>query len=441
MSDSVDDVARGDLTAAAEDGALSLRGWVVGNSTPIEEIEIADQAERLIARVQVNRPRPDLAQMFERPQRDSAGFSVTLEPHGTGDDELVVRLICGEGHAPLLASIGVGVAVPSRRAPNGSSPNGSGVVWSSLTSDPPYWSVADIGESRKVLTGRDGWLFLQGDANDVIGQHTGRVRLGRRRRRAWRRLLARRRKFADERDVAWLCLVIPDKEAVYPEHMPASVKPAPQRPVHEFMQVAKRCRAPVVYALPHLETRKGEGDLYARTDTHWNHRGSYAAYRLICDRLRERGMALDVLEPEAFVWSEETIAGDLGGKMHPGPVLGPMLRASPRNPRARLALDNGVPNHGRVWMYEQAGGEGPTCVMFGESFAENLIVFLKETFRRLVVVHTSMFVPEILEREQADVALSLPLERFLVRVPDDDDALRRLTETAQRKGGELPWTL
>jgi hypothetical protein len=36
--------------------------------------------------------------------------------------------------------------------------------------------------------------------------------------------------------------------------------------------------------------------------------------------------------------------------------------------------------------------------------------------------------------------LSIPIERFLVRLPDDGDAFGKLAALAVGKGGELPWS-
>jgi hypothetical protein len=51
-----------------------------------------------------------------------------------------------------------------------------------------------------------------------------------------------------------------------------------------------------------------------------------------------------------------------------------------------------------------------------------------------------MFIDEIVEQERPDVVLSIPIERFLIRVPDDTDALMRLQATVRAKGGKLPWS-
>jgi hypothetical protein len=70
-----------------------------------------------------------------------------------------------------------------RRALAPESPRGRTLGWTLLS--PP-------AEREKVLQGKDRWLFLRRDRNDVLGQGSGRVRLGRAKRRVWRAVLQRR---------------------------------------------------------------------------------------------------------------------------------------------------------------------------------------------------------------------------------------------------------
>jgi alginate O-acetyltransferase complex protein AlgJ len=289
-----------------------------------------------------------------------------------------------------------------------------------------------------VLHGSDGWLFLQRDRNDVLGQHTGAVRLGPDEQAQWRETLAGRVETSERLGVLWSCLVAPDKEAVYPEHLPPAIEPAERRPVHDFLEIAAEVGAPVAYALDWLKRAKGGPELYAKTDTHWNYRGSYFAYRAFCDLLARRGFEVEVVEEGRLRWRDEEYEGDLGGKVLPEPRLGVMTEVEVAEPQARLTFDSGVVNHGWVVRFEKAS-KGTTCVLFGESFAYFLLPYLKETFERLVLVHTSMFIPEIVEREDADVVLSVPLERFLIRPPDDENPFAKLRETVARKGARLPW--
>lgn len=436
----IEKLGKAQVSASASRNGLLLQGWVIGDSASVEQIEIVD-GERLVARAPVSMPRPDLIGAYDDAAVIAkAGFRVRLEARGSGDGSLQLRAVPRGSPPRIFAALRV-------RMPTGRSTRLTrrgwigrrGVTWS-CGDRGVSWSVVSLsGENEKVLVGREGWLFLRGDSNDVLGQHAGRVKLGRRDRRSWRRVLAKRRSFAEERGLIWLCVVIPDKEAVYAEHLPTDVKPVARRPVHQILELAQGSAAPVVYALADLQASKTDGELYPRTDTHWNHRGAYVTYRALCEELVARGAVIDVLGEDSMTWSDRAHAGDLGSKVFPGPLVATATWARLKAPKAKLVFDNQIPNHGRVLIYERPDFDGASCVVFGESFVENLLVFLGETFSRLIVVHTSMFVGEILEQERPDVVLSLPLERFLIRVPDDRDALHRLGETARAKGGTLPW--
>jgi hypothetical protein len=293
-------------------------------------------------------------------------------------------------------------------------------------------------DREKVLIGRDGWLFLQRDTNDVVGQHTGRVRLGRRGREAWRALLSERISRAKRFGVVWVSLIAPDKESVYPEYLPPEIVPSPRRPVHELLEVARSVEAPVLYPVEELVAAKDQGPLYFPTDTHWTHRGAYVAYRALCRELAGRGVELGVVEERAINWTAPPHVGDLGIKLDPAVAGVGSFGRLDRQSR-RLVFDNRIHNHGRVMIFEDAQQGAPTCVAFGESFTNQLLVFLKESFRRLVFVHTSMMIPEVIEWETPDVVISLPLERFLVEVPSDRCAVPKLARTIGDKlaHGEL----
>lgn len=131
-----------------------------------------------------------------------------------------------------------------------------------------WTAVEPPAERDKVLVGRDGWLFLQHDRNDVVGQHTGRVRPGRQWRRAWKDVLRSRLAAISELGPVWICQICPDKESVYPEYLPADITPAARRPVHDLLDISRALRAPVGYPLDELSAAKPNGPLYHKTDTH-----------------------------------------------------------------------------------------------------------------------------------------------------------------------------
>lgn len=297
---------------------------------------------------------------------------------------------------------------------------------------------SDQGPAELVLEGRDGWLFLRNDRNDVIGQHEGRVRLGQTGLEGWKSLLERWLALQREFGYVWACEIAPDKEAVYAKYLPGSVELAPTRPVHEVVELGRVLGAEVNYMLDDLLAAKGEIELYSRTDTHWNQLGAFAGYRSICQRLAQRGVAVPAVEYRQIEWEGERGSGDLGSKLTPRRA-GQLIRATIPGGSGRLVADNRIRHHGRVVIFERDCPELPSCVVFGESFTYYLFTFLKESFRRLVFVHTSGVIREVVAAERPEVVLSLPVERFLINPLAGVVDLGGLEETIRRKvaAGEI----
>ena len=285
------------------------------------------------------------------------------------------------------------------------------------------------GTLGKRIEGLEGWLFIANDSNDVLGQHAGRVRLSDADLEAWAEVLRGRMALTEELGITWICTVVPDKEGVYAEFLPPEVEPAPKRTVHQFLDLAGTLGAPVMYPFAALVDAKGDPPHYSPVGTHWNHLGAFIAYRRTCEELRERGVDVSAVPEDRIRWRE--FAGKDGRR-------GVLADIEPQE--GRCVFDNRVLNHGRAIVLERADGVGPSAVVFGESFTLHLLVFLKESFRRVVFVYTSTMARPILEREAPDVVLSYPTERFLLQVPSDDSAILQIAESARikRETGVVP---
>ncbi|TMK58974.1 MAG: hypothetical protein E6G51_01300 [Actinobacteria bacterium] len=424
-SGEIDSHGRGELTALAVGDRLVVQGWILGNPMRASFVEAVD-GETVVARAVLDQKRPDVAEVFPNvPGAEKSGFRMDIQAAQTGRGSLQIRAYFEGGASATLGSIEVSATRGFR-----ASLRSKGLLGGLRRGEPPFaWKVQVPGEHLKVLRGRNGWLFLRNDSNDVLGQQTGRVSLKPEERRQWESLFRERKALIEEMGATWLFAVVPDKESVYPEHLPPGIEPAERRPVHEILEIAAETETPVLYLL--------DARVYPKTDTHWTYRGAYLGYRAICENLRDRGVDVSAMDDGEISWEEDSFEGDLGSKLDP-PVesrhLLPVMKVS-----ASVVFDNDVPNHGRVKVFERDLPGGPSCVIFGESFAEGLLIFLRESFRRLVFVHTSMLIPDVLEQERPDVVLSVPIERFLVRLPDDSEAFDKLEAMAVGKGGKLPW--
>jgi alginate O-acetyltransferase complex protein AlgJ len=398
------------------DGVLMIPGWVFGRGRQVVAVEARPRRGEPL-RGPVGKPRPDVFEAVPGAPED-AGFLLKLAPEqGSGTSRLSIDALLADDTRAMLGWVEVEVSPLER-----SSRTTAGVEWRSVA-----------GSEMRPIQGKAGWLFLAADRNDVIGQHTGSIELGRRSRRAWSRVLRARVTAARRLDVVWQSLIAPDKEAVYAEFLPDHVKPAPRRPVHEFLEIAERTGASCLYPLEALRVARSEMLTYRLRDTHWTDYGAYAAYRVLGEELRRRGIDLPVLTPDALAWRRVSVRDDLGEQLDPtrrGHAVGAVVRA----PQARVVFDNRIENEGHVAAFESPQGR-TSCVVFGGSFGAILLPFLAETFSRLIFVHTNMWIREIVEWEKPETVLSVPVERLLVEVPTDD-GLPAFAEALERKRRE-----
>ncbi|HKO38093.1 MAG TPA: hypothetical protein VJU14_06970 [Solirubrobacterales bacterium] len=426
-SPAIDQVGRGNLNVLPDRSGVIVDGWALGRDREAIAAEALDEEGEILARVPIVLERPDVVQWVgEIPGAARSGFRIRLEPRRSGGALITLRVIFDAGEPVTLGTFRLG---------------GGGDDDGGNAGGPAWISVPDQAARERVLIGRDDWLFLRGDRNDAIGQHTGRVRFDEGAREQLLELISNRRKTVERLGATWLTAIVPDKEMVYADFLPPEIVPVERRPVHDYLEVVDAAGASAVYMLEEMRSASAAGDLYMRTDTHWNYRGAFIAYQSICRRLESLGVDLDQIAEDWIRWTEVPSQGDLGSKLYPEVVEGTETVARLYPSWGRLVHDNKVRNHGRVLIHEQEEAGRPTCVVFGESFGPTLLFFLKESFRRVVFVHTSMLVPEVIEIERPEVVISLPIERFLIQIPDDTEAMAKLARTVDAKGGELPWKL
>jgi hypothetical protein len=422
-SPAIDLVGRGNFNALADKRGVTIEGWALGHDREAVSAEILDEGGAPIATAPIILERPDVVQWVgDVPGARRSGFRFRLEPRGALETAASLRVVFDTGEPAMLGVVRL-------RSREGEAGDG----------EPSGWVPApDQAALDRVLVGREDWLFLRGDSNDAIGQHTGRVHFGQGELEGLRTLAGERQQTVERLGASWLTAIVPDKEMVYARFLPPGVVPVDRRPVHDYLEAMAAAGAPAIYMLDEMRRAAAAGDVYMKTDTHWNYKGAFVAYRSICRELGALGISLDQVQEDWVRWSEVPSQGDLGSKLYPEVVEGTEVVADLFPSWGRLVYDNKVRNHGRVLIHEQEREEGPTCVLFGESFGPTLLFFLKESFRRLVFVHTSMLIPELIELERPDVVISLPIERFLIQIPDDGEAMSRLAETVRAKGGELP---
>lgn len=276
----------------------------------------------------------------------------------------------------------------------------------------------------RVIEGKRGHLFLDGDTNRGLDQHYGRLKQGPDQIAAIEHLLVSRRTWMQSHGIEFVTLVAPDKNCVYFDRLPDAFPPSLERPGLQYVNLAEKVGIPVIYPLEAMQAARQAGsEVYDATDTHWNSAGAFVGYQALMTVLIKRGLNVRLVSAQDLVCQHPSRQGDLGNKMMP-PRSAVTTRCTVADAKARLLFDNdidnlaAIANRGRILIYECAAAE-VTAIMFGDSFHIAMLPYLAESFRRLIFVHRSDLDYELVVQEKPDVVIVESVERFLISLPPE----------------------
>jgi CBS domain-containing protein len=286
----------------------------------------------------------------------------------------------------------------------------------------PHKRGLEPASDGKVIFGRDGWLFLDMDSNQVMRQHSGLAGLSDDDLGRWQELLEFRTSRLAALGARYLLVVAPDAHSVYPEMLPGGIEVAPKRPVLQLLERLREAGSParVLYPLEAMLAEKRAHPVYSKTDTHWNAIGSFLAYDAIAAEL-DPAIPIRRLGRQDLRFERWSAASDLGRKVRPTRTAERIGSRTRDVPRARLVSDNCIDNRGALIEFTCPGAPKTSCLLFGDSATYTMLQFMVETFGTLVFAHAPSVDFELVGRARWDVVISVMTERFLIQVPSDSD--------------------
>ena len=279
-----------------------------------------------------------------------------------------------------------------------------------------FW--LDVSPSSAVIKGRDPWLFYADDGG--VEDYTNEAPLSAAELEDWRETLVRTRDWLQARGIAYVFTMPPDKHVVYPEGMPPTLRRV--NSVSRADQIDAVCRRIGIAAVdvrPALAAAKAGERIYFETDTHWNDRGAFVAYRQIIGAVRAQvptvpaAWSRDDFEPAERVVEGQDLARMIGLMRVLHEV--DLTLVPKRVRRAQVVEPPGaapIAEEGRL-VTEIAGSPLPRAVIFRDSFASRLVPFLSEHFSRAVYLWQNDFDPEAVESEHPDVVIQEIVGRHL----------------------------
>jgi len=298
-----------------------------------------------------------------------------------------------------------------------------------------------VSPSPKVVIGTAGWLFVGQDYGAVEYYRATRP-FSREQLVWWQHLLEARRAWLAGRGAHYVFVVAPDKHTIYPEFMPAALRPAGS--VTRLDQLIAHLDAHsdvrILDLRPALREAKAHDPVYEPLDSHWNDLGAWIAYREIVERIAVWFPGLHARPLTDFDRRWFTGQGnDLAALLSLSDLMpGERLTLVPRSPPQARWLETHEPlppGSVALSISETDDPTLPRAVILQDSFGDALRPFLADHFARAVYSRQGRFAPELVERERPDVVVHEMVERTLMAdFPPDPPAVTR----AGRDGGAEP---
>lgn len=280
------------------------------------------------------------------------------------------------------------------------------------------YKVFKTSNSPNVIVGRDGWLFYKGAQNfgeNPVADYQGSNLYT----DAELEIIAENMQAAKEalesRGIKFALLLIPNKERVYDKYMPASYGEAAQN--NRMEQVAdylvRNTDIRVVNITEELKEyaeSPGNGRIYYKYDTHWNHTGAYIAAQIIG---RELGFEL----PDISSLTENLVDApsmDLAVQLSMQSVLNEGKIAvyegfTDRN--IKSTTNEAVTEFNFRDISADAGGE--KLLILGDSFSGTLGRYMSAGYEETYAIFNNNYTAKILDEYKPDVVVFETVERFI----------------------------
>src|SRR5882724_5291863 len=240
----------------------------------------------------------------------------------------------------------------------------------------------------------------------------------------WRHALEGAQGWLAKQNIPFLFVIVPSKETIYPEHLPASAPPA--RSISRLDEILALLQGTHVDYLelrsPLREGRK-TAQLYDLNDSHWNGRGATIGAELILKRAAALlGRPASWAELDSRLSARESWADMPMILSLEGFVTTPSVELLPNHPRARRleppeSVRELTRRQATRMVFEVPDASLPSALILHDSFSEGYMPTLSEKFRRTAWLWTHELDLRMVEQEKPDSVIVEMAERFLSDAP------------------------
>ena len=271
--------------------------------------------------------------------------------------------------------------------------------------------------SNKVILGDDNWLFYKSaeevalDDEKPIDDYQGINKYGETEKQLIFDNIETVNSFFKGRDIEFSILICSNKESIYHEYLPNSIKQIDNtRKIDELiLYLNNNSTVPVLYPYDELMEKKDMFPLYYKYDTHWNELGGFIAAQEIVECYK--GEKTDISKCK-IVESELEPPRDLAGMLNMNDVFDDDVRycVNDYKDNVNLNLIESTPD-GILHVYNSNATDKRRIMVIRDSYGEALMPYLSKEFSDVIYVHRNGFDQGFIDVYQPDIVVYQVVER------------------------------
>lgn len=282
------------------------------------------------------------------------------------------------------------------------------------------WKFNTLRQSplpEKVIVGKNGWLFLGNNDNDVVNQHRGlnpfndkEVERISARLSYWQQTLARL-------GIKFYVVIAPDAHNIYREYLPDALHHTNGKTRLDILRETVKQQAKVVFIdlSDTLITERSTHAVFYKTDSHWNNYGAFISCAKLISRIQHDYRELKLLQLTDYHLVKTTrTGGDLAALfMFQDKMTDTFYNLFP-NSAQTLTGSTEIPNEkSGLPSYKLSGPRKtlPKLMFIGDSYSTSMMQFLGSCFRESYFIRGNQIDLSLVKKEQPDILVIEIAER------------------------------
>ncbi len=284
-----------------------------------------------------------------------------------------------------------------------------------------YSIILKNSSNPKVLIGLDDWLFYVNPAEgNSLEDYRRNDPLTPEELRSWKVGLEAKHKWLKQQGTSYLFVVVPDKYSIYPEYIPKHIRQVgKQTRLDQLIEYMKDSEVSVLDLRPVLLAAKQKGQLFYKTDTHWNDFGAAIAQHEIIRTIQK---IYPNLTPINYAWQDfgliEYKSGDIANMLNISYFLKEMVPEL-RKPLPichKQIVETHPEDQMKATFFTDCRIDAPKALIFRDSFFIALQPYISQYFAKTVYVWEwpdIKLLEKYLQYNHPDIVIEARVERHL----------------------------